>query len=128
MAEAGGKEKTRYEIVQEALKREEKERRGKQGLDHEEGNEGSRPWIQGQLSKAWMGGETPGWKERRLAEEQERIAKGEGYGSMIMDQIWEVWNWGREKGEELEEKDREILRERRRREEFPEIGKGKDGR
>ena len=40
-----------------------------------------------------------------------------------MDQIWEVWNWGREKGEELDEKDKEVVRERRRREEFPVIGK-----
>lgn len=120
------KEKTRYEIMQEQLKREEVERRRKLRQDADEEDEAnSRPGIQGQLSKAWMGGEKPGWKERRLAEEQERIARGEGYGSMIMDQIWEVWNWGREKGEGLEERDREVLRERRRGEEFPEIGKGR---
>ncbi len=70
-----------------------------------------------------MGNEKPGWKERRLAEEQEKISQGEGYGGMIMDQIWEVWNWGKEKGKDLERKDEDVLSERRRREEFPVIGK-----
>lgn len=85
----------------------------------------SRSGIETSLRKVWMGSEKPGWKERRLAEEQEKIFQGEGYGSMIMDQIWEVWNWGKEKGEELEGRDREVLRERRTREEFPVIGKDK---
>jgi hypothetical protein len=78
----------------------------------------------------WMGGETEGWKERRLREEQEKINQGEGYGSMIMDQIWEVWNWGEKKGEGIKDKDKEFLyrreqdeRARRREEEFPRIGK-----
>lgn len=53
--------------------------------------------IEEKAKEIWMGGEAEGWKERRLREEQERIAKGEGYGSMIMDQIWEVWNWGGQK-------------------------------
>ncbi|KIV93636.1 hypothetical protein PV10_04834 [Exophiala mesophila] len=56
----------------------------------------------------WMGGETEGWKERRLKEEQEKIDQGEGYGSMIMDQIWDVWNQGKkydeETGKEIEKK------------------------
>jgi hypothetical protein len=80
----------------------------------------------------WMGGETEGWKERRLQEEQEKIKQGEGYGSMIVDQIWEVWNWG-EKKEEIKDKDKQFLnqreqdeRARKREEEFPKIGK--DGR
>ncbi|KAI9758629.1 MAG: hypothetical protein M4579_002940 [Chaenotheca gracillima] len=32
------------------------------------------------------------WKEKRLREEREAIAEGKGYGSMIMEQVWEVWN------------------------------------
>lgn len=50
--------------------------------------------LEDKAKEIWMGGETEGWKERRLREERERLANGETYGSMIMDQIWEVWNWG----------------------------------
>ena len=60
----------------------------------EQGDRRRSSGTEGRLRKAWMGGEKAGWKERRLAEEQEKISQGEGYGDMIMDQIWEVWNWG----------------------------------
>lgn len=53
--------------------------------------------------KLWMGGEKEGWKERRLREEQEAIEEGRGYGSLIMEQIWDVWNWGK-KGEVEQER------------------------
>ncbi|KAF7504884.1 hypothetical protein GJ744_001605 [Endocarpon pusillum] len=124
----GGGKKTRYEMVQEQLRREKRDRRllerRPDGKEEEERGDG-RPLsgIQKGLEKVWMGNEKPGWKERRLAEEQEKISQGEGYGGMIMDQIWEVWNWGKEKGEDLEKKDEDVLRDRRRREEFPVIGK-----
>lgn len=65
--------------------------------------------MEEKAKEIWMGGETEGWKERRLREEQEKIEQGEGYGSMIMDQIWEVWTWGKKQGEELKEKDQEAL-------------------
>lgn len=75
----------------------------------------------------WMGGEKEGWKEKRLAEEQKKLDEGEGYGSMIVDQIWEVWNWGEKKAEDLKETDAKVIKERelakRREEEFPTIGK-----
>ncbi|CRG83663.1 hypothetical protein PISL3812_01018 [Talaromyces islandicus] len=45
--------------------------------------------------KIWMGAETEGWKERRLREEQQALAEGKGYGDLIMEHIWEVWNWGK---------------------------------
>lgn len=45
--------------------------------------------------KIWMGSETEGWKERRLREEQEALAQGKGYGDLIMEHIWDVWNWGK---------------------------------
>jgi hypothetical protein len=48
------------------------------------------------------GEEAEGWKERRGREERDKIARGEGYGSMILDQIWEVWNWG-EKNKQAED-------------------------
>jgi hypothetical protein len=77
-----------------------------------------------------MVGETEGWKEKRLKEEQEKLDQGEGYGSMIIDQIWDVWNWAEEKAKDLEEKDKQVLWERKKAEkeeqrarEFPGIGK-----
>lgn len=56
--------------------------------------------------KVWMGGESEGWKERREREDREKLAEGKGYGDIIMDQIWEVWNWGKvnEDAEEGSEK------------------------
>ena len=55
------------------------------------------------------------WKERRLKEEQEKLDQGEGYGGMIMDQIWDVWNWGEKKAEKLENKDKQVVREHEKR-------------
>ena len=119
-------------MAQEQLRREKRDRRllelPPDGNEEEESGDGrSLSGIQKSLEKVWMGNEKPGWKERRLAEEQEKISQGEGYGGMIMDQIWEVWNWGKEKGEDLERKDEDVLRDRRRREEFPVIGKDRGG-
>jgi hypothetical protein len=97
---------------------------------------GTRPpsALETAAKELWMGGETEGWKERRLREEQDKIAQGEGYGSMIMDQIWEVWNWGEKKAADITEKDKEDLyrrqqdeRARSPEEEFPTIG-GKEER
>jgi len=34
------------------------------------------------------------WKVQRDAREKEALEDGRGYGGLIMDQIWEVWNWG----------------------------------
>ncbi|KEF54219.1 uncharacterized protein A1O9_10015 [Exophiala aquamarina CBS 119918] len=62
----------------------------------------TRALLEDKAKEIWMGGETEGWKERRLREERERLAKGETYGSMIMDQIWEVWNWGGKSGNDAD--------------------------
>lgn len=70
--------------------------------------------IEKKAREIWMGGETEGWKERRLQEEQEKLNRGEGYGSMIMDQVREVWGQGEKNAEALEEKDKEILSEKPR--------------
>jgi hypothetical protein len=37
------------------------------------------------------------WKVERQHEIQEELEEGKGFGDMIMDQIWEVWNWGKPK-------------------------------
>lgn len=58
--------------------------------------------------KIWMGSEAENWKEKRLREEQEALDEGKGYGDLIMDHIWEVWNWGKpgdqKKRDEINEK------------------------
>ncbi|KAL1849728.1 hypothetical protein Plec18167_005283 [Paecilomyces lecythidis] len=45
--------------------------------------------------RIWMGDESPGWKERRLEEERKALEEGKGYGDLIMEHIWDVWNWGK---------------------------------
>ncbi|KAL7778024.1 hypothetical protein CFE70_004698 [Pyrenophora teres f. teres 0-1] len=62
-----------------------------------ERNDGQEKGI---LSKLWMGDEEEGWKEKRLEEERKALEEGKGYGEMIIEQIWDVWNWNRNKGKE----------------------------
>ncbi|KAK3060252.1 hypothetical protein LTS18_008962, partial [Coniosporium uncinatum] len=56
------------------------------------------------VQKVWMGGEKEDWRRRRAEEDRRKIAEGQGFGSMIMEQIWEVVTWGKggkeEEGEE----------------------------
>ncbi|KAE8355235.1 hypothetical protein BDV28DRAFT_163345 [Aspergillus coremiiformis] len=49
----------------------------------------------GVLGSLWMGGETGGWRERRLREEREALESGKGYGDLIREHIWDVWTWGK---------------------------------
>lgn len=51
----------------------------------------------GVLHKLWMGEEKEGWKERRLEEERKALEEGKSYTSMILEQVWEVWNWDKKK-------------------------------
>ena len=89
----------------------------------QERSKGKGSVLEEKAREMWMGGETEGWKERRLAEERKKLAEGEGYGGMIMDQIWEVWNWGEKKAEGVMQKDEEVAKRRQREAEFPKIGK-----
>ncbi|KAL2819198.1 hypothetical protein BJX63DRAFT_31522 [Aspergillus granulosus] len=59
----------------------------------------------GVLERVWMGNEEAGWKEKRLLEEQKALDEGKGYGDMIKEHIWEVWNWGNDKKTEEGKKD-----------------------
>ncbi|KAI9794956.1 MAG: hypothetical protein M1833_007330 [Piccolia ochrophora] len=53
----------------------------------------------GLMDKMWLGDEPPGWKERRAVEEKEALEEGgKGYSGLILDQVWDVWTWG--KGQE----------------------------
>ncbi|KAF2015020.1 hypothetical protein BU24DRAFT_423939 [Aaosphaeria arxii CBS 175.79] len=62
------------------------------------------------LQKLWMGDETEGWKERRLEEERKALEEGKSYTDLILEQVWDVWNWdkkksgGEEDGSSTEEK------------------------
>ncbi|KAF2485928.1 hypothetical protein BDY17DRAFT_314950 [Neohortaea acidophila] len=40
------------------------------------------------------------WKVQREREIKEDVEEGKGFGDMIMDQIWEVWNWGKKKDDD----------------------------
>ena len=42
------------------------------------------------------------WKTQREKEIQEDLEEGKGFGDMIMDQIWEVWNGGKTNDDEDE--------------------------
>ena len=68
------------------------------------------------------------WKAERLRTEQEKLDEGEGYGSMIVDQVWEVWNWGEKKMEGAEGEDRRVVEERERERERLETEKEKEKR
>jgi hypothetical protein len=60
----------------------------------------------GVLKKIWMGGESEGWKERRLEEEKRAIEEGKSFSDMIFEQIWDVWNWDKKgKGGENEKRE-----------------------
>lgn len=59
---------------------------------------------EGWMEKIWMGQEKDGWKEKRLREEEEALDEGKGYGDLIMEQIWEVWNWGKKNKEDDDSK------------------------
>ena len=90
--------------VQERLKRERLLRAQPGGQGSERGEEGNAK-EKGVVEKLWMGQEGEGWKERRIREEREALEEGRGYGGLIVDQIWEVWNWGKtkEKGDDMGE-------------------------
>ncbi|KAK5131996.1 hypothetical protein LTR08_000417 [Meristemomyces frigidus] len=40
------------------------------------------------------------WKAQREKEIQDDLDVGKGFGEMITDQIWEVWNWGKGRDDE----------------------------
>jgi len=39
------------------------------------------------------------------------LEEGKGYGDLIMEQIWEVWNWGKTDNEEVKDTDKKVLAE-----------------
>lgn len=45
----------------------------------------------GLLKSVWMGGESDDWIEERKRKEMEALEEGKGYGTLIWDQVKEVW-------------------------------------
>ncbi|KAF2817730.1 uncharacterized protein BDZ99DRAFT_368329, partial [Mytilinidion resinicola] len=79
---------------------EEVRREGVRGLGEMDRGEGK---GKGVLERVWMGKEEEGWKEKRLREEREALDEGRGYGDLILGQVWEVWNWGKNREGEGED-------------------------
>jgi hypothetical protein len=67
----------------------------------------------GLLEKVWMGSEGDDWKAKRDHKEKKALEEGRGYGGLIIDQIWEVWNWEKDKMEEVKEIDEKVVKERK---------------
>ena len=99
-----GKEEREGKVLKE-LERKEDER--VQAAEKEKEKE------RGLVEKIWMGSEGEDWKAKRDQREKEALEEGRGYGGLIMDQIWEVWNWGRDKAEEVKEIDEKVVQERK---------------
>jgi membrane protein involved in colicin uptake len=57
---------------------------------------------QGVVEKLWMGDQGDDWKVKRAEKEREVLQSGEGYGTLIMDQIKEVWTGKKTEDEESE--------------------------
>ncbi|THZ54192.1 hypothetical protein D6C90_00138 [Aureobasidium pullulans] len=55
------------------------------------------------LEQVYYGNEKPeGWRARRAEEDQKALAEGKGLSDIIMDQIWDVWTWGKHKEQQVE--------------------------
>lgn len=58
----------------------------------------------GIVSKLWMGSEKEDWRQERARKEKETLENGEGYGTLIMDQVKEVFSGSKKtEGEEGKE-------------------------
>lgn len=101
------------EKAREMQKRLREERAAKMGVTVEEAAK-EKADERGILKKIWMGNAPDDWKEQRDKREKVALEEGKGYGDMIVDQIWEVWNWGRDKAEEVKENDEKVVEERRK--------------
>lgn len=69
-------------------------------------SDSSEAGVSALLRKLWMGSETSGWQQRRLAREREELESGKSYGDIIMGQVWEVFpGFGGGRGRDEEEED-----------------------
>lgn len=54
----------------------------------------------GIVSRIWMGDEKEDWRKERAKREKETLENGEGYGTLIMDQVKEVFSSSKKGGGE----------------------------
>lgn len=52
--------------------------------------------VAGMARRLWMGKEQPGWQERRLREDQEKLDEGESYAGLIGNAIMEAFTTAKE--------------------------------
>lgn len=53
--------------------------------------------ARGPLARLWMGNEKGDWVEERARKEKEALDRGEGYGTLIIEQVKEVFTGGAKK-------------------------------
>ncbi|TID18327.1 gb [Venturia nashicola] len=82
----------RYEEMQRQLRE-----RGIEGSDKKTG-------TLGVVDKIWMGDQGDDWQAKRAERERKVLQNGEGYGTLIMDQIKEVWT-GKKREEDNEDEE-----------------------
>lgn len=100
----------------EELRREEDEARARREQLFEATREKERQREEkprGLLKSVWMGGESDDWIEERKRKEREALEEGKGYGSLIWDQVKEVWGV-RSEDEEEEERDLKAVLEEKK--------------
>jgi hypothetical protein len=84
--------------MQSRIREEREKGRRREGALSGEGQDNGEE--KGLLGRLWMGDEKEGWKERRLEEERKALEEGKSYMDIIYEQIWEVWNWDKKKGDD----------------------------
>lgn len=76
----------------------EEREKSRKSLAPKEGQAADKEGEKGVLEKLWMGDEKEGWRERRIEEEKKAFEEGKTFSDMIIEQIWDVWNWDKKKG------------------------------
>lgn len=59
--------------------------------------------VVGMARRLWMGKEQPGWHERRVREDREKLGEGESYAGLIGDAIMEAFGATKETEEDAGE-------------------------
>ncbi|CAL3969066.1 unnamed protein product [Diplocarpon coronariae] len=107
-----GQEAEGINKVLEAVRRREAVKRRELEAKQEESKQKVEETVKedGLLRKVWLGAEGPDWKAKRDKREKEALEEGRGYGGLIMDQIYEVWGWSKNKVEEVKEIDEKVAK------------------
>jgi len=78
------------------------ERPSRAGNGVPEGEGGEREGVLEALdAKETAGGGRSEWKRRRDEHERKALREGKGYADLIVEQIWDVWSWGKGGADEV---------------------------